>query len=335
LIDNEAGAQRVLPSNALVADNEILLVNDHRQSSLLTICIPTFKHNPEVLLHSLSCMTRASECSLLVFDDGSRDPLLTARLADQIHAFPGPGALVTCADNAGRSSARNRLEKLAGTDWLLFLDADMLPDDDGFLRTYIGVIGSHKEPALVAGGFSLKQATPGSNTRLHLAQSLRSECLPAAARSSEPGRYVFTSNILVHRKILETVPFDNAFVGWGWEDVDWGLRAAELFPIIHIDNSATHLGLDDDEALLKKYEGSGANFARLVSRHFESMRGTPLYRMARLLKRLPGRGLFQRISRDLALRQGLPVPLRLFALKLFRAAAYAEHVDGRQGVTRS
>ncbi|MCF6328798.1 MAG: glycosyltransferase family 2 protein, partial [Henriciella sp.] len=169
-------------------------------------------------------------------------------------------------------------------------------------------------------------AVPTAETRLHAAQSLASESLNAQARAVQPGRYVFASNILVHLDILETVQFDDGFTGWGWEDVDWGLRIARDYPIHHIDNPATHLGLDSDQALLGKYGGSGANFARALERHPEALKATPLYRAARTLSRLPGKGLIKAASKVLAGTRYLPISWRLFGLKLYRAATCAEYI---------
>ncbi|MEO1641807.1 MAG: glycosyltransferase family A protein [Pseudomonadota bacterium] len=303
---------------------EDVLSNGVSGEAALSICVPAFKDSADALLASLVRLEGAEQCTLLIFDDGSGDVELTRVLARQILRFPGPTRLITAPKNAGRSHARNRLIALAETDWILFLDADMRPDEEDFLTRYLEAAAGADAPALIPGGFSLKYAHPTDETRLHAAQSLASECVTADVRAKEPGRYVFTSNILVHRDILEAVQFDDAFQGWGWEDVDWGLRVAADYPVKHIDNSATHLGLDSDEALMAKYGGSAANFALALERHPEALKRTPLYKVARTLSHLPGRGLLKALAGWMARRRVLPLKLRLFVLKLYRAAAYAE-----------
>ncbi len=288
----------------------------------ISICVPTWKDGADALLASLIRLEGAKECSLLIFDDGSLDSDLTRQLARQILRYPGPARLITAPRNMGRSHARNRLQAFAETDWVLFLDADMLPDDADFLNRYLDAVDACKTAALIPGGFSLRHVVPTKATKLHAAQSLRSECVPAVERAKQPGRYVFTSNILVHRDILEAVTFDPGFKGWGWEDVDWGLRVADRFDVHHIDNPATHLGLDEDAVLMAKYGGSADNFAYLVTRQLEVMRTTPLYRMARTLSRLPGRTLILKLSGWMAKSRPLPMRIRLFGLKLYRASAY-------------
>ncbi len=289
----------------------------------LTICVPTFHDNPDALIRAVSQMPGAGACAIVVYDDGSQDETLTLTIRRALDLLPGPGTLLCADQNLGRSAARNLLVGAAPSDWVLLLDADMLPDSDGFLTTYMDQIRALRAPAIIAGGFSLLQVTPYGNQRLHAAQARRSDCLSADERRTDPGRYVFTSNILVHRSILEQVPFDPAFSGWGWEDVDWGLRVAADHPVIHIDNTATHLGLEPDDVLVRKFGSSGSNFARLLKNHPETTRRMTLTRISRLVRGLP---LIGAASRHLALQQQLPMSVRLLALKLYRARMYANHL---------
>lgn len=291
----------------------------------LTIAIPTYKDNPARLIAALAKCDRAEDACLLVYDDGSNDQELTETCKQEMAEWPGTAILITADRNAGRAHARNRLLHHLITDWILFLDADMLPDGADFLSTYFIELEAARGPALIAGGFSLKQARPTPDQSLHAAQSLKSECLSASVRAEEPGRFVFTSNILVHWRILEAISFDDGFVGWGWEDVDWGLRVAANFPVIHIDNTATHLGLDDTQVLLRKYGNSGANFARMAARHPVAARAMSLTKAAKTLSRIPGRPVLRAITK-FAAKSPLPLSARLQALKLYRAAAYAEHM---------
>ena len=305
--------------------SETLFAKDALTRGLLTIAVPTYRDDPTALVSALAKCTNADEISLLIYDDGTGDEQLTTACKQAIQTWPSSSVLITGSENKGRSHARNRLIAHAKTDWILFLDADMLPDGRDFLERYTSTIAEHPKPAVISGGFSLKQVRPNTAQALHAAQSLNSECVSAIERSKEPGLYIFTSNILVHRTVLSSIGFDDGFSGWGWEDVDWGLRVAEAFPIIHIENTATHLGLDDTDTILAKYGESGANFARLVSRHPEATRKMNLAQAARKLARLPGRSRVAYASRWIA-RSSLPNSLRLKALKLFRAATYAEHL---------
>ncbi len=289
----------------------------------LTIAVPTYRDDARPLIARLAAQPDAANCALLLFDDGSgRRDLIDAH-TKALAAFPGPAAMISANLNRGRSTARNRLVSLSETDWILFLDADMLPDDDRFLQHYLDELAAQSSPALIAGGFTVKQIKPNSDQRLHYVQADRYDCVDAAARAREPGRFVYSSNILAHRCVLESVRFDEAFSGWGWEDVDWGLRVAAQFEIRHIDNSATHLGLETDSVLVEKFGTSGENFARLVQKHPEAARSMPLFRAARTIKPF---AFAAPIAKSAALQKAFPDYVRVTALKLFRAMMYSKYL---------
>jgi hypothetical protein len=75
-----------------------------------------------------------------------------------------------------------------------------------------------------------------------------------------------------------------------------------------------------------KFEQSAANFARVVAAHGDIVRAYPSYRVARALKRVPLRRLWRPWLKAAALVEAAPAGLRAFALRLYRAALYAEAV---------
>ncbi len=303
--------------------DELVYTFGDMDRAALSVAIPTYRDDPTPLIRALSACLRAEAVAIAVYDDGSVDETMTLSIMAALGAHPGPARLVSAVRNRGRSTARNRLIGEATSDWIAFVDADMRPDSRRFLVRYLNAIDKAERPAVIAGGFSLSQTVPTAQTALHAAQSARSECLPAFERNTAAGRYVFSSNVLVHRDILKAVPFDDGYTGWGWEDVDWGLRVEAHFPVRHVDNPASHLGLDTDEALVRKYAGSGTNFARLVNTHPDAARAMALYRAARRLKAAgPLRPLISAAARSAALSRRLPIGWRLAGLKLFRAARY-------------
>lgn len=104
------------------------------------------------------------------------------------------------------------------------------------------------------------------------------------------------------------------------------MRVARRWPIVHIDNTATHLGLDPASVIAAKYEQSAANFARVVAAHPEVVSAYPSYRAAKILRRVPLRGLWRPLIKAFALNDLAPLPSRAFAMRLYRAALYAEAV---------
>lgn len=286
----------------------------------LSVLIPFKGDDACDLLRALDEEQAAAE--IVILDDGSNDDALSARVRATIAAMRLPVRLVALAKNEGRSKGRNRLAGHARAQALLFLDADMLPDNTDFLRRWIAA----GDAPIAFGGFSLDRTPHRRETALNRAMANQTETLNAAQRSLAPEKYVYTSNLLVQRQVFETIAFDESFTGWGWEDVEWAMRAAKAWPILHIDNSASHLGLDPAPMMAAKFEQSAANFGLMVAAHRALVETFPIYNAARMLKRVPLRTLWRPLIKATALADALPVRLRAFAMRLYRAALYAEAV---------
>ncbi|WP_374655434.1 glycosyltransferase family 2 protein [Phenylobacterium sp.] len=289
----------------------------------LSVLIPFKGDDPLPLLAALALEPCAAE--IVILDDGSDDPALAAEVEAAVGLLPLPARFVRLPRNEGRSKGRNRLVSHARAGSFLFLDSDMLPDDSRFLRNWLELVEAHRPP-VAFGGFSLKQVPPRRDQALHRAMAAHSDCLDAATRSQNPEKHVFTSNLLVRRDVFDAEAFDEGFAGWGWEDVEWGMRVARRWPILHIDNAATHLGLDSACTMAAKYEQSAANFARVVAAHPSVVSTYPSYRVAKALKRAPLRGLWRPMLKRYALAEAAPLGSRALAMRLYRAALYAEAV---------
>jgi glycosyltransferase involved in cell wall biosynthesis len=292
-------------------------------SPRLSILIPFYRDDPGRLLTALDAPGRTFE--IVALDDGSGDDALAAHVAESICGLSVPARFVRLPTNEGRAGGRNRLAAAARGGHLLFLDADMLPDAADFVDRWLDLIAL-KAPPVAFGGFSLDQAPRTRANAVHRELALRSDCVPVGARRKAPEKYVFTSNLLIRRDVFDAEPFDAGFLGWGWEDVEWGMRVSRQHPILHIDNPATHLGLTPAATMAAKFEQSAGNFARVVAAHGDIVKTYPSYRVAKALKRAPLRRLWRPWLKAAALVDLAPARFRAFALRLYRAALYAEAV---------
>ncbi len=289
----------------------------------LSILIPFKGDDPTDLLSLLG--RESGDAEIVILDDGSGDAALAERVRAGIDTLPFPARFVSLDKNEGRARGRNRLVSHARAGHFLFLDSDMAPDTASFVRSWLALIETDN-PAVAFGGFSLIQAPPRREHALHRAMAGHSDCLPAEVRARVPEKNIFTSNLLVRRDVFETEVFDEGFTGWGWEDVEWGMRVARRWPILHVENTATHLGLDRATTMALKYEQSVANFARVVDRHPAIVAAYPSYKVARLLRRAPLRALWRPWLKAYALIEAAPLKSRALAMRLYRAALYAEAV---------
>jgi len=294
---------------------------------IVSILIPFLRDDPSRLLAALDREGPAlgGAVEVVLLDDGSEDEALAGGVSLAVGRMTLPARLVVLPANLGRAKGRNRLAAEARGRWLLFIDSDMLPDGPHFLHAYLELI-EQAAPAVAFGGFTLNQAPARPEHALHRYMALASDCEPAEVRRLDPEKHVFTSNLLVRRDVFESEAFDDGFTGWGWEDVEWAMRVVRRHPITHLDNTATHLGLDTAPVMIAKFEQSIGNFERVVARHREIVARYPSYRVARLLKAVPLRRLWRRLLRALGLAEWAPLGLRNLALRIYRAALYADVV---------
>ena len=305
-----------------MSDKFTLLSNEisSKQKPVISIVTPVYKNDPSPLLARL--LTEVSGGSftgnveIVVVNDGSDDIGLSKKISDFIEKFPIPAKYYDFAANNGRSFARNQLIKHSQGEYILFLDSDMLPDDDNFIGKWLQHLNN--SPEITYGGYTIKQAPITKENRLARALAAKSDCEPANIRAERGAQAVATSNLLVRRDIMEKVPFDCGFKGWGWEDTDWALRADESgFKVTHVDITATHLGLDDANVLLDKLKKAGPNFKYILENH-PQMANVKSAKLAILLSKLPFLGLLAALTKQIATCQNAPDKIRSFAARLWR-----------------
>lgn len=291
----------------------------------LSVLVPFLGDDPSPLLQALEAEKgdHTNRVEIIILDDGTNDPSLTRKLQDLVDTSHHAICLLSSPNNLGRSKGRNLLAAQARGSNLLFIDADMLPDHPDFLRFWLAHIDT-QSPAASFGGFSVIQASSAPEYAVHRSMALRSDCLPASIRSQHPEKHVFTSNLLIRRAVFLKNSFDEDFQGWGWEDVEWAMRVTNAHTITHIDNTATHLGLDTVPALMSKYRQSAANFARIAHLHPEYVARYPSYRIAKILRVLHLATLVRMTAEPVAAASFLPASIRGITLRLYRAALYAK-----------
>ena len=163
----------------------------------------------------------------------------------------------------------------------------------------------------------------GPEHELHRQMTVQREALSASVRRQAPAYHFYSCNFVVKRVILGSVPLEEQFTGWGWEDCEWAARVADRYQIRHEDNSASHLGLLTAEQILKKYDESVGNFQLMLSRRPDIVKPTSLFRAARLIDFLGIAKAVAWAARWLAVSPSLPVSLRMHGLMLYKASLYA------------
>lgn len=292
-----------------------------RRGPTLSVLIPVLGEDPSALVGLLRDeivrKDLAGRVEILVWDDGSNDPRVAARLEAALAAPPLQARLLASPTTLGRGAARNRLAAAARGAWSLFLDADMRPDPEGFLAKWLEAIAA-ESPWIALGGLP-RRARPSPRAR-----ALERALAPGA----ETGRLgpEPAASLLVHCDILACEPFDEAFLGRGWEDVEWAVRARRHAPVLMVDIPAARAREGDDDAARERCRSAARNFARLVRRHPRFARALPGFYAAQLFARTPALAGLRPLLAHAASRPGPYTPrgVRLLAAELWRASWYGE-----------
>lgn len=226
----------------------------------LSICIASYGNDITVLLDHLQ-----NQCN------GLDKPQIDIHISDQF-----PTAHTNAADwsrfpntfyhhnqqGTGRAANRNFLASVARGTQLLFLDADSLPVDGDFLQRYLEVA---EENLVVVGGTAYQRTTGIDLLRYKV--GVKKEEVSANKRKVNPYGSFTAFNALIPRAVFNKIPFDSSLVEYGHEDTLFGLELRHhVIPILHINNPAFHLGLDDNKQFMIKTRQAVDSLALLISK---------------------------------------------------------------------
>ncbi|MDR7416468.1 MAG: glycosyltransferase [Armatimonadota bacterium] len=188
---------------------------------------------------------------VIVVDDGSTDgtPEVASRWADwvQLRYIRQP--------NAGRAAARNRGAREARWQVLLFLDADVWAED--------GLLGAHaahyrKGYRVAVQGPSRTHPQAQVNPFMEV-KEMFPDLTPRRPQNLSP-YHVITRNFSVGAEDFWRVGgFDEAFSGYGWEDIELGVRLRRSGVRIHWEPRAVtwHYHVEDLEGARRKLVEAG------------------------------------------------------------------------------
>jgi glycosyltransferase involved in cell wall biosynthesis len=290
---------------------------------IISILIPTLHCDPSALIVRLAEISKYDgiDIEVIILDDGSCDDPLTDKITSCLENLSIFATLLTMEVNRGRAAGRNTLAQHAKGKYILFLDADTMPDHANFIKIYHDEIVNNS-PVMLIGGFTLKQVSKTPVTRLHHYITGKLDCLPAKARQEGSWRYCFGCNVLIRRDVVLEFSFNEVYRYWGWEDQEWGMRIAQRYAIRHIDNTVSHLGLDDEITLKRKYAESGKSFLQILGDHPHEMRQTSAYWAYAILGWMPFHKLLIAPVDLLTQWVFLPLSWRARLLRVYRALHY-------------
>ncbi|WP_053972327.1 glycosyltransferase [Mangrovimonas sp. ST2L15] len=228
---------------------------------MLSILIPTYHYNAFPLASNVVSQAEKEQIpfELLCIDDGSNSELNSEN--HKINDLKN-SSFISLKENVGRSSVRRILAEKAKFDWLLFLDADVIPKSNDFLKNYIQLINGDFEA--IFGGFAYTSNYESSGKELRITFGKNREEVPGSIRNKTPYKVIISANFLIKRNIYTdglNISQDNLY---GMDYLFGALLKKHQIKIKHIDNEVYHLGIDSNDLFLEKTKKAVETLAYLV-----------------------------------------------------------------------
>lgn len=270
---------------------------------MLSVLIPTYNFNAFYLVEEIHQQLKkiAVDFEIICLDDGSKSELNTEN--EKINQLSN-STFKTLDKNIGRSAIRNLLAKKAKYDWLLFLDADVLPVNRDFILNYTECFT--QKNTVFCGGL-LYQNKKENTHLLRYKYGKKHEEILLEIRKSNPEKYFFTSNFLIKKEVFQTVFFEEKLVQYGREDLLFSLKLIDNnFKIVHLKNEVYHLGIDENKLFVSKTKKAMENLIFLENQELINSSDIRLLNLLRKFKTLKIHkimGFFYRFFEKLAIEK--------------------------------
>lgn len=194
----------------------------------IAVVIPTRERWP-VLRRTLDALAAQDlgelRAELLVVDNGSGDGSLPSLRS---YAAEVPALRVLEEPVRGAAAARNRGIAQAVAPLVLFLGDDCVPAGTGLVRGHAEVHAGGGGPRAVVGGIEWDPSLPRTRTMDWLERGGHMVDLARLRGGPASPETFYTGNVSLPRaSLLEAAGFDQRFAGYGFEDLDLGLRLAD------------------------------------------------------------------------------------------------------------
>lgn len=214
---------------------------------MLSILIPTYNYTVSTLVNALHSQLEgiSTPIEIIILDDGSSSFIAEHQA---LNALSNTQFIVS-EKNEGRTATRNKLAKLASYNWLLFLDADVLPLRQSFLKAYIAS-AENTTAAVIFGGIAYEAKKPSEAQLFRWHYGKHREAKPVSEREKAP-YFIISQNLFIQK---ETFLKANNIQGnyYGLDNYFSNQLERLKVEVKHIDNPVIHLGLETTKAFITK-----------------------------------------------------------------------------------
>ncbi|WP_372793185.1 glycosyltransferase family 2 protein [Lutibacter sp.] len=231
---------------------------------MISVLIPVYNYNIISLVTFIKSQLLLTniDFEIICIDDASTEYFTGNDKLHELHNV----TFYKLTKNIGRSKIRNLLVEKSKFEWLLFLDADVFPENDNFINKYLTCIHSN-EAIVYCGGIKYETTKPGNDKMLRWVYGRNREEVDNAVKQEKPYQYFFGANFLIHKSVFNTCKFNEGIVKYGYEDVFFveDLRINNIV-LQQVSNEVYHLGIEYNSVFLDKTKEAIDNLC-----HFSSL----------------------------------------------------------------
>tara|TARA_R110000850_G_scaffold150497_1_gene273261 strand:+ start:175170 stop:176057 length:888 start_codon:yes stop_codon:yes gene_type:complete len=215
---------------------------------MLSILIPTYNYNVASLVESLSGQLKEVDYlyEIIVADDASNN-LGIVQKNRFINQLPHTRYLEQ-KENQGRTATRNFLAQSATYEWLLFMDADVLPKKESFIQNFDI---KNNTSDVVFGGISYEEKPPEKDKILRWKYGKSREAKPVSEREKIPHLSIISQCFLIKKDLF--LKANNFYENVYGVDVLFAQNLEKMNACVkHINNPIIHYGLEKNTSFIEK-----------------------------------------------------------------------------------
>lgn len=221
---------------------------------MLSILIPVYNYDifPLVKMLNEEAIKMEVTFEILCLDDASDN--LEIQICNKAIQKFSSCFFEILTENIGRSKIRNKLAEKAHYENLIFLDADVVPIRQGFIKSYLDAIAFND---VIFGGISYPKTTNSFKKSLHYKYGKNREAVSFKNRLNAKSNNFTSANFAIKKTLFKKVKFNDTFKTYGYEDL---LFSKDLLlnghKISQIDNPVVHNGIleNNSDFILKEHE---------------------------------------------------------------------------------
>lgn len=227
---------------------------------MISVLIPVYNYNIVALVKALHQQLTTSNLAfeIIAWDDFSNSlfNIENSEINQLSHTH-----LEMSSKNHGRTQTRQLLSNKAKYDWLLFLDADVMPETPQYIQKYVNLIA--KDFDAIYGGFSYSPTPPEADRVLRWKYGRNHEEIDAKTRNKKPYKIVISANFMIRKSIFNLINSNISHSGYGYDNYFGALLKQHKINVFHIDNPVRHLGIESSAIFLHKKEEAADTLLKL------------------------------------------------------------------------